>query len=117
MLCLPCCWLCNQYLACALASLTAREEAVAMGSQLISRKFGHHVCNEHDFEDGYFFYRLLDDDETNALNMMQMSECQPGAGWFLLLLIFILLCSLTASCCVGLCLLSKQSVIPALLCS
>ena len=62
------------------APFAGREEAVTLGGELISRKFGHHVCNDHDFKDGYFFYRLLDDDETNALNMEELSECEPRPG-------------------------------------
>ncbi|XP_065182359.1 uncharacterized protein LOC135813068 [Sycon ciliatum] len=57
-----------------------RSEALEIGVKLISRKFGHHVCNDHDFKDGYFFYRLLDDDESNSLNTKHHSECEPQSA-------------------------------------
>lgn len=58
------------------------SRAIEMGKQLISRSFGHAVAgggNEDEFnEDTY--YRLLEDDESSALNAGQMSECAPHPG-------------------------------------
>lgn len=43
----------------------SREKAVKLGKQLIKAKLIHHVKNEHDFEDGEFFYRFSEDEEKN----------------------------------------------------
>ncbi|XP_065175504.1 uncharacterized protein LOC135805404 [Sycon ciliatum] len=55
----------------------SRKEAGDMGQELIQRKFGHHVTDDHEFKDGYFFYRLVEDDESEALNTKFPSELEP----------------------------------------
>ena len=65
--------------------LSARLEATNMGQQLLSRKFCHHVTDDHDFKDGFFFYRLIEDDESIALNTKFSSELEPQPGKFHLL--------------------------------
>ena len=37
-------------------------EAIGIGQRLVNEKWIHHVCDEHDFEDGYFFYRFYVDE-------------------------------------------------------
>jgi hypothetical protein len=37
-------------------------EAVKLGQRLIDAKLMHHVTDDHDFKDGYFFYRFYWDD-------------------------------------------------------
>ena len=37
----------------------SRSDAIELGQRLRDEKWLHHVCDEHDFEDGYFFYRFL----------------------------------------------------------
>lgn len=55
-----------------------RERAVEMGQALIDRHFGHHVKkNSETFEDKDVYYKLLDDDESLALNAGSMSDCDP----------------------------------------
>ncbi|WAR22899.1 DPTOR-like protein [Mya arenaria] len=45
-----------------------RERAVDMGQALIDRFFGHQVKAETTFQDADIYYRLLEDDDTHALN-------------------------------------------------
>jgi hypothetical protein len=40
----------------------SRLEAVSVGQRLVSEKIIHHVVDEHNFEDGYFFYRFYEDE-------------------------------------------------------
>lgn len=37
-------------------------EAVGIGQRLVNEKWIHHVCDEHNFENGYFFYRFYVDE-------------------------------------------------------
>ena len=39
-----------------------------MGQALINRHFGHHVKDQETFQDADVYYRLLDDDDSSALN-------------------------------------------------
>lgn len=57
-----------------------REDAVAVCSQLHDRHFLHHVTFEHNFKDDYFFYRLLGDIKTPALNAHLSHTCIPRTG-------------------------------------
>ncbi|XP_019850198.1 PREDICTED: uncharacterized protein LOC100634227 isoform X2 [Amphimedon queenslandica] len=54
-----------------------REEALSLGKDLMKRHFIHHVTYEHDFEDEYLFYRMLDDVKTRSLNAALSSHCLP----------------------------------------
>lgn len=55
--------------------------AVEMGQQLINRHFGHEVKHHEVFKDDDTYYRLIEDDETTALNSGDVSSCEPGPGW------------------------------------
>lgn len=44
-----------------------RAAAVGIGQQLIDEGRMHHVGNERDFDDGYFFYRFYEDEDTVEL--------------------------------------------------
>ena len=62
-------------------SLSDRAAAVEMGQALIDKHFGHNVVPDEIFQDAADkYYRLLDDDESNALNAGEMSECEPRLG-------------------------------------
>jgi hypothetical protein len=39
-----------------------REDAVTLGQRLVDLRLAHHVLDEHDFVDGYYFYRFYDDE-------------------------------------------------------
>jgi glutaredoxin len=56
---------------------TSREEAVALGNEMHSRHFFHHVANEHEFRDAELFYRFLADERSKALNAGSVSQCEP----------------------------------------
>ena len=51
-----------------------------MGQALIDRHFGHQVKNSEVFEDKDVYYKLLDDDESVALNAGGLSDCDPRPG-------------------------------------
>ncbi|CAC5409797.1 unnamed protein product [Mytilus coruscus] len=54
-----------------------RSVAIEMGQALIDKHFGHNVKSQETFQDADVYYRLLDDDETEALNSGTMSNCEP----------------------------------------
>ncbi|XP_060077398.1 uncharacterized protein LOC132556952 [Ylistrum balloti] len=57
-----------------------RSTAVEMGQNLIDKHFGHNVKSTSDevFQDSPDkYYRLLEDDESSALNAGEMSQCEP----------------------------------------
>lgn len=41
---------------------TPKSEALKLGRSLIEQRIIHHVCDDHDFEDDYFFYRFYIDE-------------------------------------------------------
>jgi hypothetical protein len=45
---------------------TAREDAVTLGQRLVDLRLVHHVLDEHEFADGYFFYRFFADEPACA---------------------------------------------------
>ena len=51
-----------------------------MGQELIDQHFGHHVKQEKEFKDDDTYYRLLEDDESSALNAGATSQCEPMSG-------------------------------------
>lgn len=53
-----------------------RDRAIEMGQALIDRHFGHQIKNQETFQDAEVYYRLLDDDDTSALNAGP-SDCDP----------------------------------------
>ena len=63
-----------------LVYLSAVDEAVQTGKELLRRHFIHHVTHDHDFEDAYLFYRFLGDDKSKALNGKLTHQCaiRPG---------------------------------------
>lgn len=63
-----------------ISSLVAREDAVSLGKELVRRHFIHHVTYEHDFEDDYLFYRLLEDIKTRSLNAGLSHHCVRRKG-------------------------------------
>lgn len=56
-----------------------REKAIEMCRQLVERNFGHGVekGKETEFKDDDSVYRLLEDDESTALNSGMSSVCEP----------------------------------------
>ena len=56
-----------------------REKAIEMCRQLVERNFGHGVekGKETEFKDDDSVYRLLEDDESTALNSGMSSACEP----------------------------------------
>ncbi|XP_021375341.1 uncharacterized protein LOC110464448 [Mizuhopecten yessoensis] len=55
-----------------------RDAAVEMGQALIDKHFGHNVKSEEVFQDAPDkYYRLLEDDESSALNAGETSQCEP----------------------------------------
>ena len=61
--------------------IAGRQQAVEMGQALIERHFGHDVKkNERFKDDASAIYRLLDDDDSDALNAGTMSKCEPRSG-------------------------------------
>lgn len=54
-----------------------RSVAVEMGQKLIDQHFGHNLKSNQTFEDSDTLYRLMDDDESTALNAGEMSTCEP----------------------------------------
>ncbi len=58
----------------------AREEAVALGNELLKRHFFNHVTFDHDFKDERLFYRLLSDGYARALNAQLSYACIPRPG-------------------------------------
>ncbi|XP_033738252.1 LOW QUALITY PROTEIN: uncharacterized protein LOC117325864 [Pecten maximus] len=55
-----------------------RNVAVDMGQALIDKHFGHNVKSEEVFQDSPDkYYRLLEDDESTALNAGETSQCEP----------------------------------------
>lgn len=51
-----------------------------MGQKLIDQHFGHNLKSNQTFEDSDTLYRLMDDDESTALNAGEMSTCEPRPG-------------------------------------
>ncbi len=47
-----------------------------MGQQLIDRHFGHQVKENQTFQDDKVHYRLIEDDDSTALNAGETSQCQ-----------------------------------------
>lgn len=56
-----------------------REKAIEMCRQLVERNFGHSLEKGKDteFRDDDSIYRLLEDDESTALNSGMSSLCEP----------------------------------------
>lgn len=56
-----------------------REKAIEMCRQLVERNFGHSLEKGKDteFRDDDTVYRLLEDDESTALNSGMSSQCEP----------------------------------------
>jgi len=56
-----------------------REKAIEMCRQLVERNFGHSLGKgkETEFRDDDSIYRLLEDDESTALNSGMSSVCEP----------------------------------------
>lgn len=70
----------NPFVFCNLLS-TDRECAVEMGQALIDQHFGADI-NKHQiiFKDDETIYRLLEDDQSTALNAGTVSQCEPRPG-------------------------------------
>lgn len=55
-----------------------RSVAIEMGQALIDKHFGHDVKSDETFQDAPDkYYRLLEDDESTALNAGETSQCEP----------------------------------------
>ena len=56
-----------------------REKAIEMCRQLVERNFGHSLekGKQTEFRDDDSVYRLLEDDESTALNSGMSSDCEP----------------------------------------
>ena len=59
---------------------TERERAIEMGQNLISQHFGRDIKKSEVFKDDETVYRLLEDDDSTALNAGTTSECEPRPG-------------------------------------
>ena len=58
-----------------------RKQAVAMGNSLLEKHFSHSAKKDTtEFTDDDTLYRLLEDDESNALNADVSSDCEPRPG-------------------------------------
>ncbi|XP_074642109.1 uncharacterized protein LOC141899601 [Tubulanus polymorphus] len=57
-----------------------RVTAIEMGQQLIDRHFGHNVHKEEIFQDSDVYYRLMEDDDSLALNSGSVSECKVSSA-------------------------------------
>ena len=44
---------------------STREEAQTLGNHFLLNGWFRHVCGEHQFEDGYLFYRFLEDEDVS----------------------------------------------------
>lgn len=44
------------------AYILSKSEAIRLGQELIDLKIIHHVTDDHNFKDGYFFYRFYIDE-------------------------------------------------------
>ena len=51
-----------------------------MGKELVSRQFCHAINGSSGFKADGEFYRLFEDEETNALNGGDMSQCEVRKG-------------------------------------
>ena len=56
------------------------ESALEMGQHLINQHFGHHLSQDAEFRADDTYYRLLEDDESTALNSGATSPCEPKPG-------------------------------------
>ncbi len=58
-----------------------RNKGVEMGQSLLDKHFAHSAKKDTDkFQDDDTLYRLLQDDESNALNADVSSDCEPRPG-------------------------------------
>ena len=58
-----------------------RNEAVDWGNNIVEKHFAHAAKKDTEkFQDDDTLYRLLEDDESNALNADVSSDCQPRPG-------------------------------------
>jgi hypothetical protein len=46
----------------------SRAEAIELGQLMVEKQIIHHVSNDHDFEDGYLFYRFCADEPERFAN-------------------------------------------------
>ena len=54
-----------------------KKDAIEMGQTLIDKNFGNKAKDEAEFKEDGKFYRLLEDDESSALNAGATSSCTP----------------------------------------
>ena len=55
----------------------SREDAVAVGQQLLAARTFHHVCDEHEFKDDKLFYRFQRDEAHTVLNIAVLpADCE-----------------------------------------
>ena len=58
-----------------------RKKAVEIGKSLLDKHFAHSAKKDTaEFKDNDTLYRLLEHDESNALNANVSSDCEPRAG-------------------------------------
>ena len=56
------CFIGSELVDCLIESKNVTvEEAIALGQSLLEHNLIAHVCDDHDFENGFLFYRFLDD--------------------------------------------------------
>ncbi|KAL4235616.1 hypothetical protein ACF0H5_004011 [Mactra antiquata] len=53
-----------------------RDRAIEMGQALIDRHFGHQLKKQETFQDADVYYKLIEDDDSDALNAGS-SDCEP----------------------------------------
>ncbi|KAL3810425.1 hypothetical protein ACHAXA_005633 [Cyclostephanos tholiformis] len=66
----PQCFVCSEAVDYLVESKIAssREDAVRIGNEVMANVGNfEHVCEEHDFEDGYFFFRFIDPEPVTPL--------------------------------------------------
>ena len=68
------------FTAAALACFSGIVEAVQKGQYLIDNHFAHSVKHQSGFENSDKLYRLLEDDDSDALNHGDASECLSKSG-------------------------------------
>ncbi|KAK7108643.1 uncharacterized protein [Littorina saxatilis] len=54
-----------------------RTVAVEMGQHLIESHFGHNIKSNVQFQDADVYFRLLEDEDTVALNGDKITDCKP----------------------------------------
>nr|QZX63201.1 glutathione peroxidase isoform 2 [Halisarca dujardinii] len=60
-----------------------RDDAVGIGQMLVRSDYIHHVVDEHDFEDGFFFFRFRQDEPPTDLKGPTLTCIRGQEGSFI----------------------------------